>query len=214
MHIRRASTLATAIIAAVATVALLSLPAAANTVAVTITSGTLTLKTPAGAVIDDIDLASPGSACAGGVSSMTTAGSPSTGTVGATLRWDDAVTVNGQSFVMNMTMTLSGTYVLPVGTYGVSGTGTATAVFVRSTGLGSCTKSGGAGSCTVTAANIGWTGTLFAANAATLVAGDSASLAGGNAPPFTAVSGTATNCGTLTPLNGGSVVLSGLDLAV
>lgn len=193
---------------------LLSLPAAANTVNVTVTAGTLTLKNVGGGTIQSMTLV-PGPQCSGVVSTATTTGSSSSGTVSATLRAHAATTISGQHFVVTLTTALSGTYGGGPSAYPISGTGSATATIVRSTGAGSCTPLGGAGTCTVTASNVTWAGTLNAGDASVLVPGDTVTgVNGGNTAFNTVVTGTAANCGTITALNNGSVSITGGALLV
>jgi hypothetical protein len=215
MSVHRRGKLVAGVIAAVAALAFVSLPAAAITV--TTTAGTLSLRTSAGVLIPPvINLAAPGASCGARVSTMTTSGTYSAGAITTTLRSWSAVRVNGQDFVVDLAITLSGTYSAGPPFYilvSAPGVNQATASVVRSTGQGQCMQLPGAGFCTITASTIAWTGTLFAANASALVPGDEASgVVGGTTALTTVVLGTAANCGTLTALNSGSITFAGVTI--
>lgn len=213
MHIRRTGKLVAGVIAAVAALSLMSLPASANTVAADITAGTLTLRNPSGGTIQAIDLANPGVDCPPAPSSTvtTTNGTAVTGTLAS----KSAVFINGQHFIITLTITLTGTYTGGPPTYGVSGTTTATAVAQRSSTSGTpCTPLAGSGTCTITASNISWSGTVSAADIHNLTTTETANIAGGNTAFNTVVTGTAANCGTLAALNNGSVIFTGVVISL
>jgi hypothetical protein len=211
MHIRRTGKFVTGVITAVAALAIMSLPAAANTANVDITSGSLALKNQLGTTIDTIDLGNPGPSCTSPASTVTT----TTGTsVTGTLRSHSAVEINGQDFIVQLTITLTGTYGGSAPTYSVSGTISASATIIRSTGSGSCTALSGAGNCTVTASGIAFSGTVSAADIHNLVTTDSANVSGSSGPFTVSVTGSAANCGTLTAINNGSVALTSVVIHV
>jgi len=210
MSIRRTTKLVTGVIAALATLSLLALPAAANTVPVNTAGGTLVLRNPGGAVLGAIPLA-PAPLCSIPGSTVTTIGNINTGTFNAGLNYHSAVNIGGLPYIMTLAIGVTGTYGVAPPAYAINGTGSATAVFVRSTGPGSCVPLGGFGNCTVSAANITWTGTLNAANAAALVIGDNGVLNGNNVAPNTTVAGGAANCGPVLIANHlGSNVFNGV----
>lgn len=217
MHTRRSTRLAAGAVALVIALALTPLPAAAVFVDVAVVSGTLTLKRPAGSVIDTVDLADPMTQCGVTFSTVSTLGHINAGTISIDLRFDLAAEVNGQDFVVDLIVQLQGAYGSSPPTYAIGGGslgGSATMTAIRSTGSGSCAPLSGAGFCTMTATFIGWTGTLSASDASNLLLGDTATLSGGNPAFATNVAGTATNCGTLAALNNGSIAFTNVSAVV
>lgn len=93
-----------------------ALPAAGNTVDLGVTGGSQTLRFAGGGTIDTIDLASTVD-CATVTSTATTTLGTS---ISVTLRFAMAVEVNGQHFVAQLTLTMSGTYSGTAPTYTVS----------------------------------------------------------------------------------------------
>ena len=214
MPIRRTKLVA-GVIAALAALSLLSLPASANTVNVGTPGGNVILRNPGGAVLGNINLFPGPPPCGAPVSTVTTVGNINTGTFSANLQYHRPVAIGGLDFIMILTIGVTGTYGAAPPVYAINGPGSAAAIFVRSLGPGSCVPLPGFGNCTVTVANIVWNGNLNAANASVLVAGDNGVLNGANLAGNTAVAGGAANCGpVLTAMNGGSNIFNGIGFFV
>jgi hypothetical protein len=213
MKNHRTGKLVAGVIAAVTVLSLMSLPAAANTVAVNTTGGNVTLINPGGGVVGNIPLpALP--MCTNPASTVTTVGNINFGTFTATLQYHRPVNIGGVNFIVILSIGLTGTYGVAPPNYAINGTGSATAIFVRSTGMGSCIPLAGFGNCVMNAANIMWNGNLNAANAAVLGVGDNGNVNGANVAPNTTVVGGAANCGPLLALNNGSITLNGVGFFV
>jgi hypothetical protein len=180
--------------AAAAAIGLLGFPVAATTV----TSGVINFYDSNNSFFDDIDFGSA-PRCAAGSGSITKTGTTTSGTWSATINEDLATSFGGANRRAVVTGSFSGTY----SGSNLTGTGSFTVVFRRTTGVDSCIVLTGAGPCTVAATAINVTGTHTAGSVT--ISGDNAS--GGDLGFELAVAGIAPDCGAIIVLDDGYAAL-------
>jgi hypothetical protein len=215
--------------AAAATIGLLGLPASANSATGNITAGTLTVINADSSVLTTQTLGTgtgTGVTCVASSATLTMSGGASTGTWTATQTSTTGVQIGSQWFTSVLTITFaSNTTTTWVGTYtGTTGGGTlagsgglATAVLRKSTAGTPCTPV--AGPCTITVSGITVAGTHTVDPTPTIAVGDTATVSGGTNGEGdlgfeVAVTGTASDCGSLIAADDGAVTFANVVIGV
>jgi hypothetical protein len=217
MRHRALTRTAISLIAGAATIGLLSFPAAANTVSVTITAGAITIYNTSGDPIDNpFNLAGTGTVCSTPTGTLTASGTATAGTISVSLASDRSLTIGATSFRAQLTLTATGAYGPRPDPWVTLG-GSVTVAARRVTGAGSCTYLSTAGTCTVTASSIAATGTLVATALPTVVTGDVLASSGDNLPAGdlgfeTSVSGSAGDCAALLAADDGAIGIDDLEV--
>jgi hypothetical protein len=171
-----------------------------------VTAGTVTVYNADEEEIVSFALGEEQEECAApSTSASATSTGATTGTISVTATSDQSSLISTTWYRVSLSASLSGSYT-GNGT-AISLSGTATVVFRRVTGSGSCTVSG-TGTCTLSTP-LTLTGAASPASLPTF-AGTTTVLNAGGTPGDVIVSGTATACGLLPFANNGFITISGL----